>query len=110
MGYMTPDMYYNPDKFGIEIVAEVEWSPPCYDFDLTVVWVDKEGTYYWASDSGCSCPSPFEDYTQLVDADSGTKWEAIKHLTEELNTRFREQNDYAAQQVADAMQKLAGRP
>jgi|SRR5687768_2287599 len=109
MGFMTPDLYYNPDKFGLEVVVEVEWSEPCYDFDLTVVWIDKDGTYYWASDSGCSCPSPFEDYNRLEDANSGTKWEAINYLTSQLKDRFWNENDYATQQVADAMQKLAGR-
>lgn len=109
MGFMTPDLYYNPDKFGLEVVAEIVWSEPYYDFDLTVVWIDKDGTYYWASDSGCSCPSPFEDYNRLEDANSGTKWEAINYLTSQLKDRFWNENDYATQQVANAMQKLAGR-
>jgi hypothetical protein len=110
MGWDSPDVYYQSDKFDLEIVAEVEWSAPCYDFDLTVVWVDKEGTYYWASDSGCSCPSPFEDYNSLDSLDRGTKWEAISYLTETMKTHYNGQSDYATQQVANAMQKLAGRP
>lgn len=110
MGWNTNDVYYQADAFGLEIVAEVSWSAPCYDFDLTVVWVDKDGNYYWASDSGCSCPSPFEDYTSIDMLNQGTKWEAINALTATLNESSWKQNDYATQQVANALQKLAGRP
>jgi len=57
------NIYYDPEKHGLRTVGEVEWSEPCYDFNLTVVWQDVDtGAYYYASDSGCSCPSPFEDY------------------------------------------------
>lgn len=110
MGWNSDDVYYQPESFGLEIVAEVEWSPPCYDFDLTVVWVDKGGNYYWASDAGCSCPSPFESYNSLEDLNTGTKWEAINALTQLLKESSWKQNDHATQQVANALQKLAGRP
>lgn len=109
MGWNSDDVYYQPDSFGLEIVAEVEWSPPCYDFDLTVIWVDGNDTYYWASDSGCSCPTPFEDYTSLDSLESGTKWDAMRYLTDQRNTHYNGDSDYAAQQVANALQKLAGR-
>ena len=57
------NVYYSPESYGLRTVGEIEWSEPCYDFNLTVVWQDvTTGAYYYASDSGCSCPSPFEDY------------------------------------------------
>lgn len=68
MGYNDPDLYNQPEKFGIKIIGTVEWSEPCYSFDTTVVaeGVDPDGViYYVFSDSGCSCPSPFESYTSL---------------------------------------------
>lgn len=56
--------YYNPEKFGLEIVAEL--NPfLSYEFDMVIVWKDKEGNLYWAADAGCSCPTPFEEYTSI---------------------------------------------
>ncbi len=47
-----------------EFVAEVEWEDQSYQFDMTRVYLHKPtGELYYAEDSGCSCPSPFEDTT-----------------------------------------------
>jgi hypothetical protein len=59
---MSYDLYYSPEKLGLATIGEVEWGDGCYSFDLTVVWRDVEtGVLYFADDSGCSCPSPYED-------------------------------------------------
>lgn len=55
--------YYHPEDFGLTIVGMIEVEPD-YDFDMLVVWTDGT-TLYWAEDSGCSCPSPFEDFTTI---------------------------------------------
>lgn len=56
------NIYYSPEKFGLEIIDEVEWDDEPYQFNYTVVWRDlTTGQLFYASDSGCSCPSPFED-------------------------------------------------
>lgn len=56
------DVYYSPEKFNLEKVVEGDRSDGCYQFDLLVVWRDtKTGELYYGTDSGCSCPSPFED-------------------------------------------------
>lgn len=55
--------YYNPDKCGLELVADVDYSDGCYQFDIRVVWRHLEtGRLLTMRDSGCSCPVPFEDY------------------------------------------------
>ena len=60
--------YYSPEKCGLEILAEAEDRNMSYEFDKLVVWIDLEsGNLYAARDSGCSCPSPFEGYTELGD-------------------------------------------
>lgn len=33
-----------------------------YSFDILCFWATSDGYVYSASDSGCSCPKPFEDY------------------------------------------------
>lgn len=56
------DIYGSPEKYGLRTIGEVEWGDACYSFDLTVVWQDTTtGALFYADDSGCSCPSPFED-------------------------------------------------
>lgn len=58
--------YYHPEALGLTTVAEVEYSDGCWQFDTRVVWRhDATGALYTKRDSGCSCPSPFEDYCSL---------------------------------------------
>lgn len=60
------DFYYNPGKYGLTTIGEIDWSDGNYQFDLTVVWEDRAGRFWYGDDSGCSCPAPFQD-TDLVD-------------------------------------------
>lgn len=59
-----PNMYYSPDDFGLTLVTTFNRSEPDYSFDFVCVWHNEDG-YYIAGDSGCSCPSPFEQYTSV---------------------------------------------
>ena len=79
MGWDKPDVYYQPEKFNLTPVAEINYTMYDYTFDFRVVWKDNEGQLYTARDSGCSCPSPFEDYTDLamLDRVSLSELEAI---------------------------------
>lgn len=56
------NLYYEPEKFGLSIVAELETSSGSYEFDTIVVFKDAEGRKFWLRDAGCSCPTPFEDF------------------------------------------------
>lgn len=68
MGYYDPDVYNQPEKFGLTLIDELNDPRADYDFDIFAVWKHEEtGKIYWANDAGCSCPSPFEDYTSLDD-------------------------------------------
>lgn len=54
------NLYYSPEASGYEIIETIELEDEPWQFDILVVWRDPEGTLVWATDSGCSCPSPFE--------------------------------------------------
>jgi len=54
------NIYYNPEKFGLKVVAEIDYSSGCYQFDLRIVWEDNNGNLLTARDSGCSWPQQFE--------------------------------------------------
>ncbi len=61
---MYGDIYYSPENYDLTIVGELS-ADLDYEFDMLVVWQHKDGRVFYASDSGCSCPSPFEDYNSL---------------------------------------------
>lgn len=59
----TPGDDFSKERF--ELLAELDWSDGCYQFDLTGIFRYKEdNTLYAAFDSGCSCPSPWEYFTE----------------------------------------------
>jgi hypothetical protein len=56
------NIYYNPEHFELRPVAEIDYSDGNYCFDLRVVWEHRPtGDLLTMRDSGCSCPTPFED-------------------------------------------------
>ncbi|AVD99346.1 hypothetical protein SEA_BILLNYE_174 [Streptomyces phage BillNye] len=61
--------YYDPSKFGLELVDSIEWDGESYEFNMTAVWKAKRGEYYIGDDSGCSCPAPFENVEKLEELD-----------------------------------------
>ena len=60
------NVYYSPEAFELKLIGEVDLSEPDYSFDILAVWKGESG-YYLATDSGCSCPSPFENYNTVDD-------------------------------------------
>lgn len=63
------NIYSSPEKYGLEIVGEFEWSEPNYSFDMLVVFKERRGRYWIGQDSGCSCPAPFEDVYDINELD-----------------------------------------
>lgn len=99
------DVYNSPAEHGLEIVGDIEWDDEAYSFNMTAVWRDPQtGQLYWADDSGCSCPSPFEDVRSRADLTAGTTDELDAHLKGQLeHARAR---DDASGAVADLMLRL----
>ena len=69
MGYYDADVYHQPEKFGLTQVAFIDYSSGNYEFDFRIVWRTSSGLLLTARDAGCSCPSPFETYTDLRELD-----------------------------------------
>jgi hypothetical protein len=60
--------YYNPEKCGLELVDVLDVPELSWEYDTIILVKDKEsGEYFMAHDSGCSCPTPFEEVRGLGD-------------------------------------------
>lgn len=96
------NIYSSPEKFGLAIVGEIDWSSGSYEFDLTVVWRKPDGTLLMGEDSGCSCPGIFENDPGVDELTVVTPAE-LQALLEERN-----KNAYydRAAEVADLMAKV----
>lgn len=93
MSYTDP--YSKPEAYGLEIIGSIEWDDEPYEFDMTVVWRDKEtGILYYANDSGCSCPSPFEDFSSKDELTETTPQELQLYL-HKRNTDGKQDMDIA---------------
>ena len=95
MSWDAPDVYDNPSHFGLEVLGTIEWDDYDYEFNMTLVAKDADGKLYWGSDSGCSCPSPFEDFCSLADLTTGTAEELDAHLDELLAHRLARIDQYS---------------
>ena len=72
--------YYDPASWGLEIVG-VASEPIPYEFNMFCVWTDGR-VLYWAWDSGCSCPVPFEGRNNLSSLYCGSTQSCINDLGE----------------------------
>ncbi len=63
------NIYYNPEDYDCEIVDELDYGLS-YEFDKVVVFRRKTtDELAWGSDSGCSCPTPFDRFNGFEDLD-----------------------------------------
>lgn len=54
--------YYSPELCGLEIFDEINQEDLCYEYNTLCIWKKlDDNTLWYDSDSGCSCPTPFEE-------------------------------------------------
>lgn len=74
--------YYSPEKSGLSIFWQKD-TAGSYEFNMFVVWEREEDNTLWYShDSGCSCPTPFEDVHELTELTPDT-WFNFQKVMEE---------------------------
>lgn len=80
------NVYYSPEKFGLEIIGSLCDPDACWSFDDLIVWKHEDGRLFYATDSGCSCPSPFEDFKGIDDlteiTDDAESWTDFQEAVE----------------------------
>jgi hypothetical protein len=96
-------IYFNPEKFGLQIVDMVEFSSGAYEFDMTVVWQDVEtGALFYAKDHGCSCPSPFEG----LERDDLARVPRLQALIDHLEERKRDSYLYDVDRYPEEVTRI----
>lgn len=85
------NVYYDPEKFDLSPVGDIDFSSGSYEFDMTVVWRrGSDGLFFYADDSGCSCPAPFES----VGINDLTLAESLAALQSHLESRNQPEYGY----------------
>lgn len=102
------NIYYSPEECGLKIFGEVQKEPD-YDFDKFVIWERLSDHHlFYASDSGCSCPSPFEDYhsvDQLTPIFPATQLE-FEHEIMSWNVRYDDVTHCPVAEINELLQKV----
>lgn len=63
-------IYYSPDDLGLVSIGSLSIRIIDWEFHLFGVWYSPVTKYYYTgTDSGCSCPTPFESFGALTDFD-----------------------------------------
>jgi hypothetical protein len=103
------DVYYSPEKFGLTNVDEIELDNESYQFNIRAVWKHVDGRLYTARDSGCSCPSPFENYTSLDDLDEIRVQQQVDEIKGEVedSAATRDKKDAFVEKLDQAWKVIA---
>lgn len=92
------NIYYHPEKFGLIIFDKLECSDNNYQFDTRVVWKTENGSLLTARDSGCSCPSPFEEIHSSEGLDAFNFEEIKNEIAEEVSKLIQGNLKYGSSQ------------
>lgn len=57
------NVYADPNKFNLQILGQLDEPDMSYSYNTLVVFRHViTGRMFYAQDSGCSCPTPFDDF------------------------------------------------
>lgn len=85
--------HYDRDKLGWERI-EIEYGEHSYEFDTLIFWKTKTSEIYMAHDSGCSCPTPFEEY-------EGETENEIKQKLDRVGSMDQAKHEYDSHNVSE---------
>lgn len=96
MSSYDTNFYYHPDKSGLIPVGEIEWDHESYQFNITCLWHHPETErFFMASDTGCSCPTPFEGFNTLEQLEHVVSLNNLKSfLTGVVNEKCARREEY----------------
>lgn len=89
------NVYNSPEKHGLEIIDSMNLTDESYSFDIFAVWYHEEtDRWFYGRDSGCSCPSPFEDFTSENSLSEFHTWSELAAAVDEMVGDSPLQNSY----------------
>lgn len=68
---VTGNVYYSPEVSGLTIFDSID-TAGSYEFDIFLILMDENKNLYYCNDSGCSCPTPFENVTEIDEINLST--------------------------------------
>ena len=81
---VTGNVYYSPEASGLTIFDSID-TAGSYEFDIFLILMDENKNLYYCKDSGCSCPVPFEDVTNVDEITLSTFYNFEQALTNHYN-------------------------
>lgn len=92
-----------PERYGFKrLVVQDDLSERDYSFNMFAVLEGEDG-YYLSTDSGCSCPSPWESHT----ADGFTGPLTAEQVHEEVRSLWRHAYDpVPSKDIAEALKSV----
>lgn len=82
------NVYYNPEDHELELVSALNQPDMDYSYNTLIVLKHKPtNRLFYAQDSGCSCPTPFDDYRFSAD-ESGVINTNLNEITEASKNSF----------------------
>lgn len=94
--------YGDPHTNDFEELASIEWDGEPWQFNMTAIFHHKpSGALFYATDSGCSCPSPFEGTTteHLVPLTRTQDW--LEHVEKNIGQLRRDEEDIRLGRLED---------
>jgi hypothetical protein len=87
--------YYNPNDLGLKMLS-FDQDGLSYEFNTICFWKNDKNKVFFAKDSGCSCPIPFEDYAGETREDVESKLQAVnlKQALTEFSTWNKSYNGF----------------
>lgn len=75
--------HYNPDKLGL-VLYSIDEPNMHYEYNTLDFWATSDGRIYSTSDSGCSCPIPFEQYSGRTQDEVVQQLERVENVDHAL--------------------------
>ena len=94
--YNSDNIYNDPKKWGLVPITDEDRAGP-YEFDIFSAWYapkDKRPGVFFATDSGCSCPTPFSNFVERSDLNWTNRVEEVMSAIDRWNHGMTEDNDY----------------
>lgn len=70
------NLQYDHEKLGVTVL-QFDQPDMSYEFNTALFIATNDGRVYFVQDSGCSCPTPFEDYEGATFEDIAPRLERV---------------------------------